>query len=123
MVVEDDQTITRTWTRSRTWTVCDSQVVLLAGRVGGYLVKRCSVDDTRPARVFLDDPCEWNPEKDRPGAGHHQQGLGWYDYDGCQNQAALIVGADGKWRLCRSCAALPRFNRYRVRREIGRGAA
>lgn len=43
-VVMDDQTIVRTKTRSETWTVGGShQVVLLEGRTGGYLVKRCSV--------------------------------------------------------------------------------
>lgn len=43
-VVMDDQTIVRTKTRSETWTVGGShQVVLLDGRTGGYLVKRCSV--------------------------------------------------------------------------------
>ncbi len=42
-VVEDNQGTARTKTRSRTWTVAENQVVLLEGRTGRYLVKRCSV--------------------------------------------------------------------------------
>lgn len=36
-------------------------------------------------------------------------------------QATVIVGADGRWRLCQPCSELPRFKRYRKRVQITRG--
>lgn len=38
-----------------------------------------------------------------------------------QEQATVLVGADGKWRLCQSCSELPVFRRYRKRTQITRG--
>ena len=54
------------------------------------------------------DPCEWDPTRDSPAT----------TTEGCRNRADLIVGADGKWRLCFSCARLPRFKRLRLRAPI-----
>ena len=54
------------------------------------------------------DPCEWDPTRDAPAT----------TTEGCRNRADLIVGADGKWRLCFSCARLPRFKRLRLRAPI-----
>ncbi len=55
------------------------------------------------------DPCEWNPKTNA------------FAYeDEVHARAELIVGANGQVRLCRSCAALPRFKRYRKRKEIVR---
>ncbi len=56
------------------------------------------------------DGCEWNPEGSRPaydGDAHHREA-----------PATVIVGADGQWRLCTSCARLPVFARFRVRKAI-----
>ncbi len=58
----------------------------------------------------LFDGCEWNPRANRPSWDdeHHYE----------TTPAEVIVGHKGDWRLCASCAALPRFNRYRVRTWI-----
>ena len=56
------------------------------------------------------DGCEWSPEDDRPALSsdvHHQT-----------TPAMFIIGADGQWRLCSSCAVLPRFKRFRTKRII-----
>ena len=53
------------------------------------------------------DSCEWNPEENRPSTeGEHEVPV------------EVFVGARDLWRLCASCAALPEFERYRVRREV-----
>jgi len=57
------------------------------------------------------DPCEWNPRKNAPALS----------LDDWHASAALVVGVNGQWRLCRKCAVLPRFRSYRVRREITAG--
>lgn len=56
------------------------------------------------------DGCEWNPEEGRAA----------YDADKHyrKNRATVIVGADGDWRLCASCAELPEFKRFRRRKRI-----
>ena len=56
------------------------------------------------------DNCEWNPSENRAA----------YDIDDhyLNTPARVIVGADGQWRLCESCAALPRFKRFRKRVPI-----
>lgn len=59
------------------------------------------------------DECEWNPEKSRAK----------YYGEPCPNEATTIVGADGRWRLCDFCAALPAFKRFRSRIPIRRPAA
>lgn len=45
-VTLDDGSIWHTWTRSETWTLGNNQVVLLKGKTGCYLVKRCHIDTT-----------------------------------------------------------------------------
>ena len=53
------------------------------------------------------DPCEWNPDKDRPS------------FEGeFHAQAKVILGAGDIWRLCEECAKLPYFKPFRVRRKI-----
>jgi hypothetical protein len=66
------------------------------------------------------DPCEWDPARGRPNAGTLLSDGTWSCMQGCRNRADVIVGARAQWRLCESCAALPRFSRYRVRRPIER---
>lgn len=69
--------------------------------------------------------CEWDPERGMPATELHE--TRWVDDRmervlvercGCPNEAAIILGADGQWRLCASCAELSRFRRYRVARVI-----
>lgn len=68
----------------------------------------------------MSDGCEWNPVTGRAAFNsdaHH-----------FHTPATVIVGADGRWRLCGGCAKLPEFKRFRVRRPIvsngnGRGLA
>jgi hypothetical protein len=57
------------------------------------------------------DLCEWDPARSCAAELNNEH----------QEPAALIVGANGEWRLCAQCAALPRFRRFRVRRVIRRG--
>ena len=54
--------------------------------------------------------CEWNPTEHRPA----------FDTDAPHGESVLCVGVDGKWHLCESCAALPEFSRYRIRRRLRR---
>lgn len=43
------------------------------------------------------------------------------EYDpGCENEATMSVGANGQWRLCDICAALPQFARFRKRKPLRR---
>lgn len=58
------------------------------------------------------DGCEWDPATGTPARGG--------DEHNSSVPAALIVGADGKWRLCTDCAELPEFSRYRKRRPVRR---
>lgn len=71
----------------------------------------CS-DLSRQLDVKFPDPCEYNPDEARAAYG-------------CEVHAAaeLIVGANGKWRLCAACAALPAFKRFRRRIPIRKKAA
>lgn len=55
-------------------------------------------------------PCEWNPDRNKP--------LYWDKHRQSHAEAEVVVGADGQWHLCASCAALPRFKRYRRRKDI-----
>lgn len=59
---------------------------------------------------FLQSSCEWDPARDQPADADH----------GCPRDAELSVGVDGKWHLCKSCASLPRFNRFRKRIPLRR---
>ena len=51
------------------------------------------------------DPCEWNPKTNTTA----------YE-DEWHAEAEYIVGAKGNFRLCSTCAALPKFKRYKKRR-------
>lgn len=52
--------------------------------------------------------CEWNPKEDREA----------YSTDENHALATVLIGHDGKYRLCAECAALPRFKRMKVRKAI-----
>ncbi len=86
-VVLDNQEVVDTWTRSETWTVGSNQVVLLSGFSGAYLVKRCSVDETRSPRGWF-RKCGGCP---KPGVG---------------GQHSDSYGEDGTGR-CAWCGASP----------------
>jgi hypothetical protein len=59
------------------------------------------------------DGCEWNPDTNQPSE---------YGDDHFESvQAEVMIGANVDFRICRQCAKLPRFKRYRVIRPI-RGA-
>lgn len=84
-------------------------VALLPVRVASFLAERGL--EVPAELITVEDGCEWDPEGDRPAR---------YDDDHNRTtRADLIVGANGKWRLCSGCAALPRFRRYRKRKPIG----
>jgi putative hydrolase of HD superfamily len=59
---------------------------------------------------MTDDRCEFDPAKNG----------GATRASGCPNQAEIIVGAGGRWRVCTSCAALPYFDLLRKRVPITR---
>lgn len=75
-----------------------------------------------PPRDVELDLCEWDPDRDRPAQGlpvtQCGRTLRWTDYTGCSNPMELVVGSQGEWRLCASCAALPRFRRFRRRMQL-----
>ena len=50
--------------------------------------------------------CEWAPAPNRAADG----GI---DPHACRNPATVCVGADGRWHLCETCAALPWFKRLK----------
>ena len=58
------------------------------------------------------DGCEFDPVR------------GEAAFDGDSHNATVpavwIVGGNGQWRLCDSCAALPRFAKFRKRQRIGK---
>lgn len=62
------------------------------------------------SRTYAPDPCEWHPSENRPA----QTG------DASHADATVSVGSDGEFHLCASCAALPRFARFKVRRPLSR---
>ena len=55
------------------------------------------------------DPCEWYPGANRPAYDNEVHGT-----------AEVIVGSRGQWRLCKACARLPSFKKYKVWRLIVR---
>jgi len=57
--------------------------------------------------------CEWNPRFHEPSSEPPAPG-------DCQNVAMLCVGRSPSWHVCESCAAEPRFRRYRVRVPLRR---
>jgi len=59
------------------------------------------------------DECEWYPSEGRPAC----------EKDETHGNATVSLG-DGQWHLCASCAALPAFDRFRVRKPLpGAGGA
>lgn len=54
--------------------------------------------------------CEWNPTENRPA----------FEDDPPHGEATMMVGVDGRWHLCASCAESGAFKRYRVRRSLTR---
>lgn len=58
------------------------------------------------------DGCEWEPTADRPAYDSDEHSL--------ETPAEIMVGAGAPWLLCASCAELPRFKRFRVRKAIVR---
>ncbi len=58
-------------------------------------------------RARYPNPCEYSPER----------GDAAYEHE-VHASATVIVGANGRWRLCDQCAALPKFNRFKVRTRI-----
>jgi hypothetical protein len=60
--------------------------------------------------------CEYNPVQHR--ASYEPDDLG-----ACPNETEYVVGADGLWHLCGSCAALPEFRRFKKTRRGDRGPA
>lgn len=58
----------------------------------------------------MPDGCEWNPDADRAA---YENGAHYL-----QTPAEVMVGSGCPRRLCASCAKLPRFKRFRVRRAI-----
>lgn len=59
--------------------------------------------------------CEWNPVYGEPAWGSPFPNAGE-----CPNEATVVLGAEVAWHLCASCAKLPRFRRFAVRRELER---
>lgn len=57
--------------------------------------------------------CEYDPARQAAA----------YEGEGCANVTSVCLGTGGKWHLCASCAALPEFNRYRVRTPLPAGRA
>jgi hypothetical protein len=57
------------------------------------------------------NPCEYNPVTRGPSCIPPLPG-------DCKNDATLMIGAKGEWHICASCAALPEFKKYRVRRAL-----
>jgi hypothetical protein len=60
--------------------------------------------------AFQPDPCEWNPAADRPAR----------EGEPSHGDATVSLGAEGEWHLCASCAALPVFARFKVRKALRR---
>lgn len=64
-------------------------------------------EKAKEQRLKFPGPCEFFPVEQRAAWDHEVHA-----------EAEVIVGANGQWRLCKACAALPFFNRFRNRREI-----
>jgi hypothetical protein len=54
--------------------------------------------------------CEWNPRFDVPALDPPAP-------SDCQREAVVCLG-DGEWHLCKSCAARPRFKRFKRRTAL-----
>ena len=53
------------------------------------------------------DPCEYNPETKEAA----------YENE-VHAEAEVMIGKRVAWRLCKKCAELPEFKRFKVRRMI-----
>jgi len=62
--------------------------------------------------------CEWNPEANESACATYDSNNYVENHYGCQNEATIMVGANGQWHLCESCAKLPKFKRFRVRKPL-----
>ena len=62
--------------------------------------------------------CEWDPKHNRAARvlGRHRSDD--VIVEGCPNEATICVGANGQWHLCESCAELPEFRRFRIRKPL-----
>src|SRR5690606_7511979 len=59
---------------------------------------------------WIGPACEWNPEKNVPAMID----------DEFHAVAELSLGSNGQWHVCRHCAQLPRFKRFRRRIWLAR---
>ena len=55
--------------------------------------------------------CEWNPTLQEPSQKPRRA-------TDCRNDAEVVLGTKGQWHLCRPCAALSKFKRYKVRQNL-----
>lgn len=62
--------------------------------------------------------CEWDPVREAPS--DYIDCGDTVEHRGCDNSATLSVGVRKNWHLCESCAAKPRFKRYRKRVSLRR---
>lgn len=58
------------------------------------------------------DGCEWSPSR---SDACYADDPHWLDRS---VKAEWIVGAKSQWRLCESCASLPKFKRFTSRKRI-----
>lgn len=56
------------------------------------------------------DGCEWEPSESRPALSTDEHFK--------TTPAVLMLGSPVAWRLCRECAGLPDFKRFRKRKDI-----
>jgi hypothetical protein len=64
--------------------------------------------------LAIPDGCEWDPETGTAALACDRHAM--------TTPATVIVGSNGAWRLCDSCAALPEFRRLRRRVCVECGA-
>lgn len=72
-----------------------------------------------PVEVLITEYCEWNPERGTPATMERTDGTRspWVRH-GCPQEATVSLGRGGNWHLCETCATLPAFRRYRVRKAL-----
>ena len=74
------------------------------------------VEEIIPKTDYSIDLCEWNPETNNESEVIFENNR--YFHHGCPNFAQKLVGANGDYRLCNNCAALPKFKRFRKIKNI-----
>lgn len=80
----------------------------------GFLSTRLKEGEEHP--IISDrtiELCEYNPVTADASYGGRAEG-------DCPNEASVCLGKDPSWHLCESCAALPRFKRFRRRVPLRR---